>query len=179
MQKNKIQFHATSLVLFALFMLTMSYAAVPLYKLFCQVTGYGGTPMINKLNTVTGEFGNIKVRFDSSTEKNSPVVFKPQKKIIKVKIGENNLAFYNAKNNTDQPLTTMSVFNVTPLNAGKYFNKIECFCFEEQKLLPNEVVEMPVSFFIDPSIKDDKFINDLSEITLSYTMFIRDKEENE
>ena len=102
MQKNKIKFHATSLVFFALFMLTMSYAAVPLYKLFCQVTGYGGTPMINKSNTITGEFGDIKVRFDSSTEKNSPVVFKPQKKIIKVKIGENNLAFYNAKNNTDQ-----------------------------------------------------------------------------
>ena len=135
--------------------------------------------MINKSNTISGEFGDIKVRFDSSTEKDSPVVFKPQKRLIKVRIGENNLAFYNAKNNTDQPLTTMSVFNVTPLNAGKYFNKIECFCFEEQKLSPNEVVEMPVSFFIDPSIKDDKFINDLSEITLSYTMFIRDKEENE
>ena len=179
MQKNKIKFHATSLVFFALFMLTMSYAAVPLYKLFCQVTGYGGTPMINKSNTITGEFGDITVRFDSSIEKNSPVFFKPQKKIIKVKIGENSLAFYNAKNNTNQPLTTMSVFNVTPLNAGKYFNKIECFCFEEQKLSPNEAVEMPVSFFIDPSIKDDKFINDLSEITLSYTMFIRDKEENE
>ena len=135
--------------------------------------------MINKSNTISGEFGDIKVRFDSSTEKDSPVVFKPQKRLIKVRIGENNLAFYNAKNNTDQPLTTMSVFNVTPLNAGKYFNKIECFCFEEQKLSPNEVVEMPVSFFIDPSIKDDKFINDLSEITLSYTMFVRDKEENE
>ena len=99
------------------------------------------------------------------------------KKVIKVNIGENSLAFYNAKNNTNQTLTTMSVFNVTPLNAGKYFNKIECFCFEEQKLSPNEAVEMPVSFFIDPSIKDDKFINDLSEITLSYTMFVRDKEE--
>ena len=135
--------------------------------------------MINKSNTIIGEFGDINVRFDSSTEKNSPVVFKPQEKIIKVKIGENSLAFYNAKNNTNQTLTTMSVFNVTPLNAGKYFNKIECFCFEEQKLSPNEAVEMPVSFFIDPSIKDDKFINDLSEITLSYTMFIRDKEEYE
>ena len=133
----------------------------------------------HKSNTISGEFGDIKVRFDSSTEKDSPVVFKPQKRLIKVRIGENNLAFYNAKNKTDQLLTTMSVFNVTPLNAGKYFNKIECFCFEEQKLSPNEVVEMPVSFFIDPSIKDDKFINDLSEITLSYTMFIRDKEENE
>ena len=180
MQKNKVKLHATSLVFFALFMLMLSYAAVPLYKLFCQVTGYGGTPMINKSSTVTGEFGDIKIRFDSSTEKNSPVLFKPQRKTINVKIGENNLAFYNAKNNTDQLLTTMSVFNVTPLSAGKYFNKIECFCFEEQELSPNELVEMPVSFFIDPSIKDDKFINDLSEITLSYTMFVRDKEkENE
>jgi len=180
MQKNKVKLHATSLVLFALFMLMLSYAAVPLYKLFCQVTGYGGTPMINKSSTVTGEFGDIKIRFDSSTEKNSPVLFKPQRKTIDVKIGENNLAFYNAKNNTDQLLTTMSIYNVTPLSAGKYFNKIECFCFEEQELSPNEVVEMPVSFFIDPSIKDDKFINDLSEITLSYTMFVRDKEkENE
>ena len=179
MQK-KVKLHATSLVLFALFMLMLSYAAVPLYKLFCQVTGYGGTPMINELSTATGEFGDIKIRFDSSTEKNSPVLFKPQRKTINVKIGENNLAFYNAKNNTDQLLTTMSVYNVTPLSAGQYFNKIECFCFEEQVLSPNEVVEMPVSFFIDPSIKDDKFINDLSEITLSYTMFVRDKEkENE
>ena len=171
MQKNKIKFHATSLVFFALFMLTMSYAAVPLYKLFCQVTGYGGTPMINKSNTIIGEFGDINVRFDSSTEKNSPVVFKPQKKIIKVKIGENNLAFYNAKNNTDQPLTTMSVFNVTPLNAGKYFNKIECFCFQSTELKPNETKTMPVSFFIDPEIKNDTFISNLSEITLSYTFY--------
>ena len=95
-------------------------------------------------------------------------------KVQNVKIGENSLAFYKAKNKTDEALTTMSVFNVTPLQAGKYFNKIECFCFEEQTLSPHEEVEMPVSFFIDPSIKDDKFINNLSEITLSYTMFVRE-----
>ena len=83
------------------------------------------------------------------------------------------MAFYKAKNKTNKEITTMSVFNVTPLQAGKYFNKIDCFCFEEQTLLPNQEVEMPVSFFIDPAIKDDKFINDLNEITLSYTMFIR------
>ena len=83
------------------------------------------------------------------------------------------MAFYKAKNKTKKEITTMSVFNVTPLQAGKYFNKIECFCFEEQKLKPDQEVEMPVSFFIDPAIKDDKFINDLSEITLSYTMFVR------
>ena len=167
--KNQVFF----LGLFVLFMLTMSYAAVPLYKLFCQVTGYGGTPMIVEKNSYENSFGSIKVRFDSSLEKNAPLSFEPSKKVIKVNIGENSLAFYKAKNKTKKEITTMSVFNVTPLQAGKYFNKIECFCFEEQKLKPAQEVEMPVSFFIDPAIKDDKFINDLSEITLSYTMFVR------
>ena len=161
------------LVLFVIFMLTMSYAAVPLYKLFCQVTGYGGTPKVVERNSYKNSYGVIKVRFDSSLEKNAPLYFKPSTKVIQVNIGENSLAFYKAKNKTNKEITTMSVFNVTPLQAGKYFNKIDCFCFEEQTLLPGQEVEMPVSFFIDPSIKDDKFINDLSEITLSYTMFIR------
>ncbi|MAW97911.1 MAG: cytochrome c oxidase assembly protein [Alphaproteobacteria bacterium] len=161
------------LAAFVLFMLAMSFAAVPLYKLFCQVTGYGGTPKVVENNTYQNSFGVIKVRFDSSTEKQTPLYFEPKQKVIKVNIGENNLAFYKAKNKTKNEITTMSVFNVTPLQAGKYFNKIDCFCFEEQTLSPNQEVDMPVSFFIDPAIKDDKFINDLSEITLSYTMFIR------
>ena len=170
---KKIKNQVLLLTLFVIFMLTMSYAAVPLYKLFCQVTGYGGTPKIVEKNSYGNSFGIIKVRFDSSLEKNAPLYFKPSKKVIKVNIGENSLAFYKAKNKTNKEITTMSVFNVTPLQAGKYFNKIDCFCFEEQTLLPNQEVEMPVSFFIDPAIKDDKFINDLNEITLSYTMFIR------
>ena len=170
---KKIKNQVFLLTLFVIFMLTMSYAAVPLYKLFCQVTGYGGTPKIVEKNSYGNSFGIIKVRFDSSLEKNAPLYFKPSKKVIKVNIGENSLAFYKAKNKTNKEITTMSVFNVTPLQAGKYFNKIDCFCFEEQTLLPNQEVEMPVSFFIDPAIKDDKFINDLNEITLSYTMFIR------
>ena len=170
---KKIKNQVLLLTLFVIFMLTMSYAAVPLYKLFCQVTGYGGTPKIVEKNSYGNSFGIMNVRFDSSLEKNAPLYFKPSKKVIKVNIGENSLAFYKAKNKTNKEITTMSVFNVTPLQAGKYFNKIDCFCFEEQTLLPNQEVEMPVSFFIDPAIKDDKFINDLNEITLSYTMFIR------
>tara|TARA_Y100000991_G_scaffold201440_1_gene174482 strand:+ start:110 stop:634 length:525 start_codon:yes stop_codon:yes gene_type:complete len=170
---KKIKNQVLLLTLFVLFMLAMSYAAVPLYKLFCQVTGYGGTPMIAEKNSYEQTFGNIKVRFDSSLEKGAPLYFEPSKKIIKVKIGENSLAFYTAKNKTEKEITTMSVFNVTPLQAGKYFNKIDCFCFEEQTLYPFQEVEMPVSFFIDPAIKDDKFINDLNEITLSYTMFVK------
>ena len=174
MYRKNIKFQALLLSAFVLFMLMMSYAAVPLYKLFCQVTGYGGTPSKKEVNPSKVVIGEINIRFDSSSERNSSVYFEPIKNTMKVNIGENSLAFYKAKNKTDQTINTMSVFNVTPLQAGKYFNKIECFCFEEQTLNPREEVEMPVTFFIDPSIKNDKFINDLREITLSYTMFIKE-----
>ncbi len=172
-KKEKKINQAILLSIFALSMLLMSYAAVPLYKLFCQVTGYGGTPLVVENNKNKATLHNIDIRFDSSIEKNSIVSFKPEKKKINVQIGENSLAFFNAVNNSNKNITTMSVFNVTPLQAGKYFNKIECFCFEEQVLSAKEEVSMPVSFFIDPAIKDDKFINDLKEITLSYTMYVR------
>lgn len=171
--RNKKHNHAFTLFVFALGMLVMSYAAVPLYKLFCQVTGYGGTPKIVEMNSSNTLSQEIKVRFDSTIEKNSIVTFEPEIKTMKIKIGENSLAFFRAHNSSNKDVTTMSVFNVTPLQAGQYFNKIECFCFDEQTLSAKEKVSMPVSFFIDPSIKDDKFINDLNEITISYTMYVR------
>ncbi len=170
---NKKNRQAIFLILFALTMLAMSYAAVPLYKIFCQVTGFGGTPQLSNENKGDKLVDKINVRFDSTIEKNSVVFFEPEKKTIRIQIGENSLAFYKAKNNSNESITTMSVFNVTPLQAGKYFNKIECFCFDEQVLSANEEVSMPVSFFIDASIKDDKFIKDLKEITLSYTMYVK------
>ena len=171
---KNIKSQALLLLLFALFMLGMSFAAVPLYKLFCQVTGYGGTPLVKTENTSSVfPHGSINIRFDSSAEKDAPLNFEPEKIIQSVKIGVNSLAFYNARHTTKDMITTMSVFNVTPHQAAKYFNKIECFCFEEQEIAPGENVSMPVSFFIDPKIKDDKFINNLKEITLSYTMFVR------
>ena len=170
MQQKK-HIHAFLLAGFVVFMLAFSYAAVPLYKLFCQVTGYGGTPSIKEVNISQTINDNISIRFDSSIEKNAPVYFEPVVNTMDIKIGENNLAFYKAINNTDKILKTMSVFNVTPLHAGKYFNKIECFCFQSTELQPNEVKVMPVSFFIDPEIKNDAFISNLSEITLSYTFY--------
>ncbi len=170
---NKTNKQAFFLILFAFAMLAMSYAAVPLYKIFCQVTGFGGTPQLSDENNGEIIKDKINVRFDSTIEKGSVILFEPEKKTMNVQIGENNLAFYKARNNSNKPITTMSVFNVTPLQAGKYFNKIECFCFEEQLLSANEEVSMPVSFFIDAAIKDDRFIKDLKEITLSYTMYIR------
>ena len=171
--QNKKVKQAFYLLAFAIGMLAMSYAAVPLYKLFCKVTGYGGTPQISIENDSYTIEDKIDVRFDSTIDKNSVIFFEPEVTKIEVQIGENSLAFFKAKNNSDKPVTTMSVFNVSPLQAGQYFNKIECFCFEEQVLSANEEVSMPVSFFVDASIKDDKFIRDLQEITLSYTMYIR------
>ncbi|MBC33663.1 MAG: cytochrome c oxidase assembly protein [Rickettsiales bacterium] len=176
--RKKIKLQVFYLASFSIFMLFLSYASVPLYKLFCQVTGYGGTPKINSVNTVSGvDSGKITIRFDSTIEKDSGIYFEPANITTQVQIGENNLAFFLAENKTNKTLKTMSTFNVTPLQAGKYFNKIECFCFEEQYFSPGESLEMPVSYFIDPSIKDDKFIGNLQELTLSYTMFV--EKENE
>ena len=172
---KKIRYQALYLLLFASCMLILSYASVPLYKLFCQVTGYGGTPKVVEVNNLSDDLytEKITIRFDSTTEKNTGIFFEPAQIKKEIIIGENNLAFFKAKNTSSKTLKTMSMFNVTPLQAGKYFNKIECFCFEEQIFAPGEIVDMPVSFFIDPSIKDDKFINDLNEITISYTMYVR------
>ena len=174
--QNKKVKQAFYLLAFAIGMLAMSYAAVPLYKIFCKVTGYGGTPQISIENDSYKIKEKIDVRFDSTIDRNSVISFEPEVKKIEVQIGENSLAFFKAKNNSNKPITTMSVFNVSPLQAGQYFNKIECFCFEEQVLSANEEVSMPVSFFVDASIKDDKFIKDLQEITLSYTMYVRKNE---
>ena len=175
--KKNIKLQVLYLSCFTVFMLFLSYASVPLYKLFCQVTGYGGTPKINSVNNISGTSSEkIIIRFDSNIEKDSGIYFKPSNTTTQVNLGENNLAFFLATNQTNKTLKTMSTFNVTPLQAGKYFNKIECFCFEEQFFSPGESIEMPVSYFIDPSIKNDKFISNLQELTLSYTMFVEIEE---
>ena len=119
LERKSLKNHALALSLFALFMLGMSFAAVPLYKLFCQVTGYGGTPLISKEKNLIQIGEQIDIRFDSSVEKNSPLYFEPERKIVSVNIGENSLAFYKAVNKTDREITTMSVFNVTPHQAAK------------------------------------------------------------
>ena len=132
-----------------------------------------GTPKISEINTSAESTRKINVRFDSSTEKNSPLYFEPVIKSLNTKIGKNNLIFFKAINNSDFTVTGTASFNVTPLNAAQYFNKIECFCFEEQSFNPGEEVEMPVSFFIDSAITEDEFINNLEEMTLSYTMYTK------
>ena len=152
-------------------MLGLSYAAVPLYKIFCQVTGYAGTTQRAKAAPATASEKSMLVRFDANVSRDLDWQFKPVQRSLTLKIGEEKLAFYKAINTSNKPITGTATFNVTPAIAGSYFNKIACFCFTEQTLKPGESVDMPVSFFIDPDILTDPDTIDVKEITLSYTFF--------
>lgn len=154
-----------------LFMGGLTWAAVPLYQLFCQVTGFGGTPM--RADQIPDAVFDrvVTVRFDSTVAPGLGWRFQPVKRTVDVKVGENMLAFYTAENLSDKPITGTATFNVSPYAAGPYFAKVECFCFTEQTLQPGELVEMPVSFFVDPSIMDDREADRIKEITLSYTFY--------
>ena len=163
----------TPLILASIFflMLGLSFAAVPLYDLFCRVTGFGGTPNVYSSESIYSIDKTINVRLDSNVGSTLDWEFYPEQRIHQLKIGENKLINYVIENNTDQTLSGTAVYNVSPTEAGKYFNKIECFCFQETELMANETKIMPVSFFIDPEIENDKYISDLSEVTLSYTFY--------
>ncbi|AXO13522.1 cytochrome c oxidase assembly protein [Thalassospira indica] len=152
-------------------MIGLSYASVPLYELFCQVTGFGGTPQVGKDTGVEVSEKTIKVRFNADVNSGLPWQFKPEQREITVRLGEDNLAYYMAENMSVKPITGQAVYNVTPLKAGQYFSKIACFCFDEQTLQPGERVDMPVSFYVDPAIAEDINTQDVKTITLSYTFF--------
>lgn len=164
-----------SLVAIVAFMGAMGIAAVPFYNWFCAVTGYGGTTAVAS----TGEAGEIldqtmTVRFDASKERDMPWSFKPVQRQMEIRIGEVGLAFYEAHNPTDRVVAGTASYNVAPFTAGEYFTKIDCFCFTEQILQPGETVQMPVTFYVDPEIvndRDGKFVN---SITLSYTFYETD-----
>lgn len=151
-------------------MVGMSYAAVPLYDLFCRVTGFGGTTQIASERSNTMSDRPIKVRFDAMTT-NIDWAFQPIQRQIELKVGENALAFYRATNRASESLTGTATFNVTPLKVGAYFSKVECFCFTEQTLGPGETIEMPVAFYVDPAISEDPNLEDVKTITLSYTFY--------
>lgn len=152
-------------------MVGMSYAAVPLYKLFCQVTGYGGTTQRAEAAGVRVLDKTIKVRFDANMSAGVNWDFKPEQREVEVRIGETRQVAYLAHNNSARPITSTATFNVTPQTAGAYFNKVQCFCFTEQTLQPGETKEMPVVFFIDPDIVDAEELKDIDTLTLSYTFF--------
>jgi cytochrome c oxidase assembly protein subunit 11 len=158
-------------VLAVCFMGGLGFASVPLYRMFCQVTGLNGTTQ--RADEAPGAIvgSQVKVSFDSNIGKNLPWEFKPEQRSERVNIGGRDMAFYTAKNLSNVPVTGTATFNVTPNQAGKYFTKIECFCFTEQTLQPGEEVRMPVTYFVDPKILDDPDARDVKEITLSYTFY--------
>ena len=158
-------------------MLGLAYASVPLYRLFCQVTGLGGTPGIQAKAPDTASDVDFQVRFDSNINPKLQWTFQPVQREMTVKLGEERLAFFEATNTSDETLTGTATFNVTPLKVGQYFVKIDCFCFTEQTLKPGETVQMPVSFFVDPAIYEDKGTQDVTTITLSYTFFPKEESE--
>jgi len=149
----------------------LAYASVPLYEIFCRVTGYGGTTQVAAAESNQVVERTLKIRFDSNVNPALGWAFDPVLKSMDLKVGENALAFYQAENETDDVIVGTATFNVTPDKAGLYFNKVECFCFTEQVLKPGQRVDMPVSFFIDPSIVEDPNLDDVTTITLSYTFF--------
>lgn len=156
-------------------MVGLSYASVPLYRLFCQVTGFGGTTQRADAAPQHATEQTIRIQFDANTSSGLGWAFHPVQESVTVKIGEQTLAFYKATNISDKPLTGTAVFNVTPVQAGVYFNKIQCFCFTEQLLEPGQSIDMPVSFFVDPEILKDPDAAGIKEITLSYTFYPVDK----
>jgi len=155
----------------AVSMVALSYAAVPLYRMFCQVTGYGGTPQVAVGPSSVVLDKTITVRFDANVAGGLSWVFQPSERTKEVRIGDNVLTTYRATNVSDRVLTGTASFNVSPDVAGVYFNKIECFCFTEQTLQPGQTVDMPVTFFVDPAIVGDSDAGHIAEITLSYTFY--------
>jgi cytochrome c oxidase assembly protein subunit 11 len=149
----------------------LAFASVPLYRMFCQATGYGGVPQRAERAPDQILDRTIRIRFDANVDPALPWTFAPDKRLIDIKIGETTLAYFKATNNSNAPLSGTAVFNVVPEVAGRYFTKIECFCFKQQTLAAGASVEMPVTFFVDPKIVDDEDTKNISEITLSYTFY--------
>ena len=150
----------------------LAFASVPLYRIFCQVTGFDGTTMRASGDSLPAPGdGAVSIRFDANTSRALPWRFAPERTRETVRIGEREIAHYAARNLSDKAVTGTATFNVTPVQAGKYFTKIQCFCFERQTLRPGEAVRMPVVYYVDPKFLEDPDTKGISEITLSYTFY--------
>ncbi len=162
---------AAIMAVVGLTMLALAFASVPLYRVFCQVTGFGGTVQRAEAAPSSIGTGQIGVRFDANVNNSLPWKFQPVQKTVRVVPGAATKIFYRATNLVARPTTGQAVFNVSPAEVGKYFSKIECFCFTEQTLKGGQSVEMPVVFFVDPKVRDDPDTKGVDEITLSYTFY--------
>ena len=167
-----------SIIALLVSMMLLTLASVPIYNLFCKATGFGGTTQrVNPYVKIEKGSRKIKVEFDANVDKNLPWKFVPKHRSTNVITGENTLIFYESENLSNHDIIGASIYNVTPLKAGKYFVKVHCFCFEEQLLKAGEKVLMPVSFFIDSAMENDPDMDDVDRITLSYSFFkVRDVE---
>ena len=166
--KRKTVFQTVGVVVL---MGSLAWASVPFYDWFCRVTGFGGEPQTADAGSEVVLDKTIKVRFDASLERDMAWEFKPLQREMEILIGETGLAFYEAYNPSDRPIAGSAAYNVTPYEAGGFFTKIDCFCFEEQVLQPGERVEMPVTFYVDPELVDDRDAKFTKVITLSYTFY--------
>lgn len=168
-----------SVLLVATGMVGLAFASVPLYDLFCRVTGFGGTTQVSKAAPSKAEIldREITIRFNGDTNRNLNWRFKPDKRYVDLQVGQQGFISFQAKNNDSMPITGTAVYNVTPAKAGKYFQKTQCFCFDRQTLKPNQTMDMPVVFYIDPSIAKDRNMDDVKTITLSYSFFKSDSKE--
>ncbi len=152
-------------------MVGMSYAAVPLYRAFCRATGYGGTPQVATGGPHASGHRVITVRFDANVAPGLPWTFEPEQPELSVKTGTTVTVFYTVKSRVDRATSANALYNISPDVGGFYFNKIACFCFNEQHLGPNETMELPVVFFLDPALEQDKSMRDVDTLTLSYTLY--------
>ena len=152
-------------------MLGLGFASDPLYDTFCKVTGYGGTPKIAEDNLSEIIDRTVTVEFDSNISGGLPWEFRADQRRMDVKLGQSGLAYYTVENVSDEVLTGVANFNVMPIKTAPYFIKTDCFCFEEQTIQPGETLNLPVIFFVDPQMDEDKRLNEIKTITLSYTFF--------
>ena len=152
------------------FMLALAFAAVPLYRMFCEATGFNGTTQ--RADRAPGAVaGQVKVQFDANVHPGLPWRFEPEQTFVNVAPGAQTKIFYRAQNLSARAIEAQAVYNVSPDTVGKYFKKIQCFCFNQQTLQPGQKVDMPVVFFVDPAIEKDPDTKDVHEITLSYTFY--------
>jgi cytochrome c oxidase assembly protein subunit 11 len=166
---------ARNLAIIVVGMVALAYAAVPLYELFCRVTGFAGTPIVAQTTTGGADrpviARTVAVRFDSNVDPNLPWRFQPLEREVKVKLGEERLTHYRVTNISQRPIVGTATYNVTPEPSGPWFNKVQCFCFTEQLLMPGQSVDMPVVFFVDPDMDKDRRYDNVRTITLSYTFY--------
>lgn len=168
-RRNRVM--AMGLLAVVVLMVGVSYAAVPLYQLFCQVTGFGGTTQVGSQVPDRVLDRTMRIRMTADVGRGLPWRFTAETREIELKVGEPGLVYYKAENLSDRPVAGTAVYNVNPNKAGLYFVKVQCFCFDEQELGPGEEMAMGVSFFVDPAILEDPRFRDMHTITLSYTFF--------